>query len=82
MRDIATRNIMIHDMTLKMLFIYFHRQYVVSMLRPVCALGKEDKHRSEYIFAIVMNSSCDKEQNGLGKLIENLRAAKPNPNNA
>lgn len=39
----------------------------------MCALGNEDRQRSLLKFNIEINSSEFKEQNGLGKFMENLR---------
>ncbi|MBY0533839.1 MAG: hypothetical protein K2P31_02605 [Rickettsiaceae bacterium] len=52
------------------------------MLRPVCALGKDDKQRSKSVLAIVIKSAFVREQNGRLKLIENFKAANVKPNSA
>jgi len=41
----------------------------------VWALGNEDKQRSSDASRIVVNSEGEREQNGLGRLIPNLKAA-------
>ncbi|GAB4163085.1 MAG: hypothetical protein Tsb006_1780 [Rickettsiaceae bacterium] len=82
MREMATAKIIKQARVLKKLFKYGHRAYATNILRPVCALGKDDRHRSEAIFAMVINSPGLSEQNGLGRFTENFNAAKAKPNKA
>ena len=68
------------QMSLAMLLICGHSAYATKMLRPVCALGKDDRQRSSSVFAIVRNWSDCREQNGLGILNENFKPANVKPN--
>ena len=76
MRDNATDRIIIHIRACNALFRCGHRQWVTKILRPVCALGKEDRHLSIDMFVMVIKSPTGSEQNGRGRFIENFRAAK------
>ena len=81
-RDVATAMTVRHANVFSVLFMYGQKQYATSKLSPVCALGKDDRQRSIDVSVIVTNSVGRSEQNGRGKLTENLSAAKTKPNSA